>query len=76
MDEAMRTEFRIVSHVCRGKDFYEGIRATILDKDFAPRWSHARLEDVSSAEAEEYFAPLPAGEELTFVESRARENVA
>ncbi len=76
IDQAMQTEFRIVSRVCRGTDFYEGIRATILDKDFAPRWSHARLENVSSAEADEYFAPLPKGEELTFAESRARENVA
>jgi enoyl-CoA hydratase len=76
IDEAMQMEFRIVSRVCRGKDFYEGIRATILDKDFAPRWSHARLADVSSEEADAYFTPLPTSEELAFAESRARENVA
>ena len=43
--EAMRTEFRIVSRICRGKDFYEGVRATIVDKDGKPVWSPARVED-------------------------------
>jgi enoyl-CoA hydratase len=76
MDEAMRTEFRIVCRVCRGKDFYEGIRATILDKDFAPHWRHASLESVTSEEVDSYFAPLAADEELTFDNTRARETVS
>jgi enoyl-CoA hydratase len=75
MDEAMQTEFRIVSRVCRGTDFYEGIRATILDKDFAPRWRHSNLGEVTPGEADAYFAPL-AAEELTFDESRACESVS
>ena len=29
----MRTEFRIVSRVIEGHDFYEGVRAVIVDKD-------------------------------------------
>lgn len=33
MQEAMRTEFRIVSRMCRGHDFLEGVRATIIEKD-------------------------------------------
>jgi enoyl-CoA hydratase len=57
-NECMRTEFRIVSRIMRGEDFYEGVRAVIIDKDQAPRWSPATLEAVSSAEVERYFAPL------------------
>ena len=34
----MTMEFRIVSRICRGHDFYEGVRATIIDKDDSPRW--------------------------------------
>jgi enoyl-CoA hydratase len=75
MDEAMQTEFRIVSRVCRGNDFYEGIRATILDKDFAPRWTRAHLGHVTPQEVEAYFARLP-DDELTFPKSRARETVS
>ena len=57
--EAMRMEFRIVSRIVLGGDFYEGVRAVIIDKDQSPRWSPARLEDVSPAMVEAHFAPLP-----------------
>ncbi len=56
--ECMRAEFRIVSRVVRGHDFYEGIRAVIVDKDQAPRWRPATLAAVSEAAVEEHFAPL------------------
>ena len=57
-DECMRTEYRVVSRVVRGHDFYEGIRAVIIDKDQAPHWQPATLEAVSAAEIERYLAPL------------------
>lgn len=60
--EAMRTEFRIVSRIAHGADFYEGVRAIIIDKDNAPRWSPARLDDVSMSGINAYFAPLGAHE--------------
>jgi enoyl-CoA hydratase len=58
--ECMRTEFRIVSRVVRGDDFYEGTRAVIVDKDPAPRWQPPTLDAVSEAEIERHFAPLAA----------------
>jgi enoyl-CoA hydratase/carnithine racemase len=63
--ECMRTEFRIVSRVVRGHDFYEGIRAVIVDKDQAPRWQPPTLDAVSAAEVERHFAPLAAELELS-----------
>ena len=54
----MRTEFRIVSRVIEGHDFYEGVRAVIVDKDNRPNWRPAALADVSAAEVERHFAPL------------------
>jgi enoyl-CoA hydratase len=54
----METEFRIVSRVIRGHDFYEGVRAVIIDKDNKPRWQPASLAEVSEAEVERHFAPL------------------
>jgi enoyl-CoA hydratase len=57
-DDCMRAEFRIVSRIVRGEDFYEGVRAVIIDKDNAPRWRPATLSDVPAAEVERHFAPL------------------
>jgi enoyl-CoA hydratase len=60
--ECMAAEFRIVSRVLSGHDFYEGVRAVIVDKDNSPEWRPARLEDVTMAEVERHFAAI--GEEL------------
>ncbi len=59
--EALRIEYRIVSRVCRGHDFYEGVRAVIVDKDNRPVWSPLP----SDAELDAYFAPL-GPDELRF----------
>ena len=57
-EECMRTEFRIVSRVVRGHDFYEGVRAVIVEKDQAPRWQPPALAAVGDAEVERHFAPI------------------
>jgi enoyl-CoA hydratase len=54
----MDAEFRIVSRIIRGHDFYEGVRAVIVDKDNKPRWQPATLGKVSEAEVERHFAAL------------------
>jgi len=60
--EAMRTEFRIVSRIARGHDFYEGVRAVVIDKDHAPQWRPASVDAVDPAAIAAYFAPLGADE--------------
>jgi enoyl-CoA hydratase len=60
--EAMRTEFRIVSRIAHGHDFYEGVRAVVIDKDQAPRWRPDRLDAVEPAAIAAYFAPLGTAE--------------
>ncbi|WP_288900844.1 enoyl-CoA hydratase/isomerase family protein [uncultured Sneathiella sp.] len=61
-DDCMRQEFRMVNRVIKGVDFYEGTRAVVIDKDQSPKWNPARLDEVSDAEIEAYFEPLPDGE--------------
>ena len=56
---------------CRGHDFYEGVRAVIIDKDNKPVWRPARHADVVAADIEAHFAPLGAGE-LVFPPLEAR----
>src|SRR5690606_35723935 len=58
MDECMRMEFRILSRMLEGHDFYEGIRAVIIEKGSTPQWRPDTLEAVPSEEVERYFAPL------------------
>jgi enoyl-CoA hydratase len=57
-NECMRAEFRIVSRVLHGHDFYEGVRAVIIDKDNHPRWRPDRIEAVDSMEIERHFARM------------------
>jgi enoyl-CoA hydratase len=56
--DCMRLEYRMVSRILDGHDFYEGVRAAVIDKDQTPHWSPARLEDVSQDVVQSYFAPL------------------
>ncbi len=60
--DCMRLEWRICNHVAAGHDFYEGVRAVIIDKDHRPNWQPATLEQVSDADIEAYFSPVPEGE--------------
>ncbi|HUI20106.1 MAG TPA: enoyl-CoA hydratase/isomerase family protein [Methylocella sp.] len=62
IDEALRTEFRIVSRIARSHDFYEGVRAVIIDKDNRPHWNPATIDRVDSTMVDSYFAPLHEGE--------------
>ena len=57
-DDCMRMEFRMVNRVIASHDFYEGVRATIIDKDGAPQWRPSSLAEVSDAAVDAYFAPL------------------
>jgi enoyl-CoA hydratase len=53
---AMRMEFRIASHIVRGHDLYEGIRAVVVDKDNRPRWRPASLAEVTEEAVRAHFA--------------------
>lgn len=58
MEECMRMEFRVLNRMLAGHDFYEGIRAAVIDKDNAPVWDPASLQDVDRAAVDAHFAPL------------------
>ena len=57
-ETCMRAEFRIVSRIIHGSDFYEGVRAVILDKNNRPRWQPSSLAEVGERQVERHFAPL------------------
>ena len=58
--EEMAQEYAIGARVVQLPDFLEGVRAVIVDKDNAPKWSPADLAGVTAAHVDAIFAPLPA----------------
>ena len=64
LEAALDVEYRLVVRLFESGEFPEGVRALLIDKDKAPKWKPARIEDVDSATVAAYFAPLPKGEEL------------
>ncbi|TLP43401.1 enoyl-CoA hydratase/isomerase family protein [Cohaesibacter sp. CAU 1516] len=64
-EDCMRLEYRIVHRILQDEDFYEGVRATIVDKDGAPKWNPADLESVNPSLIAAHFEPLD-GPELEF----------
>jgi enoyl-CoA hydratase len=59
-DECMAQEFILVQHFLMHGDFFEGIRALLIDKDQTPHWRPATLAAVNDAEVARYFVPAAA----------------
>jgi enoyl-CoA hydratase len=62
LEDALRLEYRMTQHVTAAHDFYEGIRAVLVDKDQQPKWRPASLAEVTDTMAEAYFSSLGPGE--------------
>jgi enoyl-CoA hydratase len=55
-------DYRLACRFMDGHDFYEGVRAALIDRDQSPRWQPDRLADVSEAAVARYFEPLDGAE--------------
>ncbi|MFF4896311.1 enoyl-CoA hydratase/isomerase family protein [Streptomyces sp. NPDC001068] len=58
LEEVLDQEYRVSCRALTTPDLVEGIRAQVIDKDRAPRWSPATLAEVTDADVQRYFAPL------------------
>ncbi|RBI85137.1 enoyl-CoA hydratase/isomerase family protein [Rhodosalinus halophilus] len=67
--DALAQEYRFTYRAMERGDFLEGIRAAIIDKDRAPRWSH-ELDNLAEEDVAAMLAPLDA-QALTFGEEAA-----
>lgn len=61
-DEVMKMEFRVVRRIMEGKDFFEGVRAQILEKDRNPKWDPASLKAITDEDIAFYFNDLDDAE--------------
>jgi enoyl-CoA hydratase len=67
VEQALVLEYRLTQHFMNGPDFFEGVRAVLVDRDQSPNWRPARLEDVSEELVAGHFRELGENE-LTFIE--------
>ncbi|KAK3195303.1 hypothetical protein Dsin_026613 [Dipteronia sinensis] len=70
-------EYRMVCHVLRGevsKDFFEGSRAILIDKDKNPKWEPSKLELISDNMVDQYFSKV-SDEEWEDLKLPARSNL-
>ena len=58
LSEVLKMEQRLVLRCCEDTDFYEGVRATLIDRDNKPKWSPASLDLVTEDRVNYYFSDL------------------
>ncbi|WP_199555193.1 enoyl-CoA hydratase/isomerase family protein [Sandaracinobacteroides hominis] len=46
IEACLKLEYRMVGGIKSGHDFFEGVRAQLIDKDKSPKWKPASLQDV------------------------------
>ena len=57
LDECLIREYAAALEVFVSRDFPEGIRAAVIDKDRQPKWSPPQVAEVTAAMVDAYFAP-------------------
>jgi enoyl-CoA hydratase len=65
--ECLEREFGAGLEILRGHEFYEGVRAAVIDKDRNPKWQPASLSEVGEADLDRYFA---SGHAVLFADHR------
>jgi 3-hydroxyisobutyryl-CoA hydrolase len=55
----LQMEYRMASACTRpGSDFYEGVRAVLVDRDNSPKWNPSSVEEVTKEMVDSFFSPL------------------
>eukprot|EP00062_Callorhinchus_milii_P005987 gi/632946005/ref/XP_007888342.1/ PREDICTED: 3-hydroxyisobutyryl-CoA hydrolase, mitochondrial [Callorhinchus milii] len=58
LQDVLVMEYRLSQACMRGHDFYEGVRAVLIDKDQRPIWKPAKLEEVTKNHLDACFSSL------------------
>lgn len=64
LPECLKMEYRMACRVLDKTEFFEGVRAMLIDKDNKPKWNPATLAEVKDEDIQAYFEPLPYDQEL------------
>lgn len=79
LEQCIIREYRMTLQAFFGRitrDYCEGVRARMLDKDLSPKWDPPSLEHVTSDMVDEYFSPLTALEPDLELPTQQREAFA
>ena len=61
--KCLQMEYRMVQRFMRkDSDFYEGIRAFLIDKDNSPKWASKVLQDINNIKVATFFHSLGENE--------------
>lgn len=63
--ECLKMDYDLVRHFMRNPNFYEGVRAALIDKDQSPQWTPSRLDRVDEYTVVSYFESISP--ELEFI---------
>ncbi|MGC7929122.1 enoyl-CoA hydratase/isomerase family protein [Lysinibacillus sp. VIII_CA] len=55
VEECLNTDFMLARNFLRHKDFYEGVRSVVIDKDRNPRYIYQNLEEFTEEEKKKFF---------------------
>lgn len=58
-DRIIEDDYVIARRFMRGGEFFEGVRAVLIDKDKTPKWQPETLENLTETEVSGLFEPLP-----------------
>jgi enoyl-CoA hydratase len=64
-DAVLQMEFTMAWHFIKNHDFYEGVRAALVDKDRAPKWQPRSQDECDDAVIDGYFSAAPVS--LNFI---------
>mmetsp|Transcript_23430 Transcript_23430/g.30420 ORF Transcript_23430/g.30420 Transcript_23430/m.30420 type:complete len:376 (-) Transcript_23430:240-1367(-) len=70
LNDVLTTDFRLAAHLTDPHlvplpDFYDGVRAVLVDKDRKPKW-RASLSEVTKSEVDRHFLPSPDVPDIDF----------
>ncbi|KAJ8349666.1 hypothetical protein SKAU_G00247960 [Synaphobranchus kaupii] len=58
LQDVLIMEYRLSQACMNGQDFYEGVRAVLIDRDHSPKWNPPTLEDVTEPFLDDCFKSL------------------
>ncbi|MDP3532659.1 MAG: enoyl-CoA hydratase/isomerase family protein [Alphaproteobacteria bacterium] len=62
LKKGLEMEYRLSQSFMNENEFFEGVRALLIDKDQKPIWQPSKLDDISAQQVDTYFNPKDAKE--------------